>query len=242
MNNCRIKTLVLVFFLGFISYTDFVIADGSFIDKVYHPYVQSNEKELEWRWVGQKDSDNKKQDNFQIYRFAYGQSITDTVFLETYLNAQKSPNNNFKLLSAELEAIWQLTEQGEYFADWGILMEVEHEVDAHISEISSALLIESQWQKWVATANLYLIYEWGNSIDNEFETALATQVKYRYTRHLEPAIEFYSSDLSKGIGPVILGDFKLSGKKKVFWETGVIFALDDKTADQTFKFQFELEF
>lgn len=217
-------------------------ADGSFIDKVYHPYVQVNEKELEWRWLYEKDGDNDLQDNAQKHKLAYGQAINDNWFAEIYLVGTKNREQNFKLSAVELEALWQITEQGEYAADWGMLFEVEHEKEENVSEISMALLIESQWKKWVGTANLYLIYEWGSDIDNEFETAMAVQGRYRYSRALEPAIEFYSSDGSEGIGPVLLGNVKLSGRRKIHWEAGVIFALDNETADKTFKCLVELEF
>lgn len=51
-----------------------------------------------------------------------------------------------------------------------------------------------------------------------------------------------SSDDSEGIGPVLLGNFKLNGRKQIRWEAGVIFGLDNETADQTCKFLLEFEF
>ncbi|MCK5647626.1 MAG: hypothetical protein KAI22_01990 [Gammaproteobacteria bacterium] len=222
------------------------MADGSFIDKVYHPYVQPHEKEIEWRWNIQKDSGNTEKerlrDNAQKHRLAYGQSINDRWFAEIYLVGEKNREQEFKLTAVEIEALWQITEQGEYDQDWGMLFEIEHERDSDVSEVSSALLIEKQWNKWVGTANLYLIYEWGSKIDNELETAMALQGKYRYSKLIEPAIEYYSSDASEGIGPVLLGSIKLSGRKKINWEAGVIFGLDNDTADQTIKFLLEFEF
>ena len=65
---------------------------------------------------------------------------------------------------------------------------------------------------------------------------------YHYSRLIEPAIEFYSSDGSEGIGPVLSGNFKLNGRKQIRWEAGVIFGLDNETADQTYKFLLEFEF
>jgi hypothetical protein len=236
-----------VFFIFILLSVNFIIgstalADGSFIDKIYHPYVQPHEKEVEWRWTMQKDNDDQSQDNAQKHRLAYGQSINENWFAEIYLIGEKNRNQNFKLTATELELLWQITEQGEYDADWGMLFEVEHEQNTHISEVASALLIEKEWHKWVGTANLYLIYEWGNKIENELETAMALQGRYRYSRALEPAIEFYSSDSSEGIGPVLLGNFRLSGRKKIHWEAGIIFALDNETADETLKLLIEFEF
>ncbi len=237
-----VKYLLIIFISASgIIHSPIICSDGSFIDKVYHPYVQPHEKEFEWRGSVHKDPDQLK-DNIQQYRFAYGQSLNERWFAEIYLIGEKNQEQDFKLSAIELEALWQLTEQGEYDQDWGMLFEIEHEWDNDVSEVSSALLIEQQWGKWVATANLYLIYEWGSKIDNELETAMALQGRYRYSKAIEPAIEFYSSDTSEGIGPVLLGSFKLSGRKQIRWEAGVIFGLDNETADQTFKLLLEFEF
>ena len=246
INPFKTSFLFLLFQFGSL-YSHPAISDGSFIDKVYHPYVQPNEREFEWRGNIQKYSANdsekaRQKDNAQKHRFAYGQSINERWFAEFYLVGEKNRRQDFKLESVEIEALWQITEQGEYDQDWGMLFEIEHERDNDVSEVSSALIIEQQWHKWVGTANLYLIYEWGNKIDNELETAMALQGRYRYSKSLEPAIEFYSSDASEGIGPVFLGSVKLSGRKKIYWEAGVILGLDNETADQTYKFSIEFEF
>jgi len=236
----RIKTLIFTIFT--LALCTIAHADSSFIDKVYHPYVQPHEKEIEWRWAVQKDSENRAQDNAHTYRLAYGQSISDNWFAEVYLIGEKNKDADFKLTATEVELLWQITEQGEYDVDWGMLFEFEHESNNHVSEVSSAVLIEKEWGRWVTTANLYLIYEWGSRLNNEVETAMALQGRYRYSRALEPAIEFYSSDVSKGIGPVLLGKFRLGGKKQIRWEAGVIFALDNETPAQTLKFIVEFEF
>ncbi len=246
--NCfkHIKAPGGVFLLLASLYSTTAYADGSFIDKVYHPYVQPHEREIEWRWNMKNDSGNSHKerlmDNARQHRLAYGQSINDRWFAEMYLVGDKNREQEFKLTAIELEALWQITEQGEYDEDWGMLFELEHERKYDISEVSTALLIEKEWHRWVGTANLYLIYEWGSKINNEFETAMALQAKYRYSRYVEPAIEFYSSDTSEGVGPVLLGDIKLGGRKKIHWESGIIFGLDNDTADQTLKMLIEFEF
>ncbi len=89
---------------------------------------------------------------------------------------------------------------------------------------------------------MHLIYELGDDIQNETETGLALQTRYRYSRSLEPAIELYMGEGSYGIGPVLLGNVRLDGRKQLRWETGVIAGLKDDTPDATFKFLIELEF
>ncbi len=210
-------------------------ADGSFIDKIYHPYVQAQEKEFEIR--GRQQSDD-----LDTYRIGYGQSLNDRWFSEIYLIDNELPSDNHKFAAIELEFLWQITEQGEYAADWGMLFELDHSFNDEVDEVATTVLTERQWGKWVGTANLRLVYEWGENIRSEIDTGLALQARYRYSRAVEPAIELYAGENSTGIGPVLLGNIRLDGKKQFNWEAGVIAGLNDDTPDTTFKFLIELEF
>lgn len=220
-------------FLMVLLLPNITLADGNAIDKVYHPYVQALEHEVEWRMIT-ADGDQK-------HRFGFGQSLSDRLFIEGYLIA-KDENNHFKLEAYEIEAKWQLTEQGEYFADWGVIVELEKEHHKEQWEFATGLLAEKEWGRWIGTANLWAIYEWGEHIKNELESALALQMRYRYSRYFEPALEFYSGENTLALGPAISGDIRISQGKKLHWETGVILGLDSETADTTWRFLTEFEF
>jgi hypothetical protein len=216
-------------------------ADGTIIDKVYHPYVQPLEREFEFRSSIEHDSAADARE-LRIYRLGYGQSLTDDWFAEAYLIGQQEHDNSLRLDAFELEALWQLTEQGEYWADWGALFEFEKERSRNSMEFSSALLIEKEWGRWTSTANLYALYEFGADIDNEFETALAAQLRYRYRLSFEPALEFYKGQDTLGLGPVVTGTVRLGERRKLYWEAGAILGLDSDTADQTYRVLLEYEF
>lgn len=218
-----------------------VAADGTIIDKVYHPYVQPLERELELRSSIEHDSAENARE-LQTYRLGYGQSLNDDWFAEAYLIGQAEHGSALRLEAFELEALWQLTEQGEYWADWGALFELEKQRSRNRMEISSALLIEKEWGRWAGTANLYALYEFGDDIDNEFETALAAQLRYRFRRSLEPALELYKGEDTFGLGPVVTGAVQLGDRRKLYWEAGAIFGLTRVTADQTFRLLLEYEF
>jgi len=208
-----------------------VMADSNTIDRVYHPYVQALEREIEFRMVDSGDE--------QQYKLSYGQSLSDRLFVEAYLIS----NDDLTTIEAyELEARWQLTEQGEYSADWGLLLELEKDRHDNNWETAATVLMEREFGRWVNTTNLSLIYEWGDTIEDEVETALAMQMRYRYDRHFEPAIEFYSSQNTRGIGPVIMGDIRFDAGKRLHWETGVIFGLDTDTPDTNWRLLTEFEF
>jgi len=215
-----------------------VLADGSVVSKIYHPYVQPLEKEIEFRSIYEKDDDLRDR---QQYKLAYGQSFSDTWFGEFYLIGSKDGGDAFEIEAYEAELKWQMTEQGEYAADWGVLFELEKEEGGEW-EALSALLVEREWGRFVGTANLAAIYEWGDEVEDELESKLALQMRYRHSPRFEPAIEFFAGEGYKGIGPLIMGREALGPAKRLRWELGAIFAINNDSPDLTIKTSLEYEF
>ena len=177
-----------------------------------------------------------------ILKIGYGQSLSEYWFGEISFVIEDSPDNEADIDEIELEALWQLTEQGEYDYDWGMLFEAERSFEENINEVAAGVIIAREWGRWTGTTNIKLIYEGGSGIEDEFETSLAAQLRYRYRRELEPALELYSSDESKALGPVLLGNIRLGGRQQMYWELGVFKGLERKSADETLKFVLEYEF
>ena len=235
------KPYLLIILFAIAAPWQHVFADGTAIDKTYHPYVDALEYEIEYRALFQDEGEapiNLK----QLHQLSLGKSFGQKMFCEVYLIGQELYGGGFDLDAMELELKLQLTEQGEYAVDWGLLFEYEHVFDADIQEFSVALLAEKEFGRWSATTNLTLKQEWGDSIRDEFETALAVQARYRYSRAFEPAIEIYAGQGTLGIGPVMLGNMRVGVRKNIIWEAGLILGIDDKTPNQTFRFLLEYEF
>jgi hypothetical protein len=221
-----------------LSYASAVHADGVVVDKVYHPYVTANEQEVEWRLFSHKESNNNK----LAQRFAYGQSLTDDVMLEFYLVGERDINDDFSLTSYELEARWMLTEQGEYWADWGLLFEIEKVQREKNWEVTSGLLVEKEFGRTSLTLNAFIIYEWGNTIVSEFETEFSLQYRYRYLEQFQPAIELYSGENYLGIGPAFMGVQRFDGQKQLKWEVGFITGVDSRSKGHILRVAIEYEF
>ena len=221
-----------------LSYTSTVYADGVVVDKVYHPYVLPNEREVEWRLLSHKESEN----NNLAQRFAYGQSLTDTIMLELYLVGERDINDDFSLSSYELEARWMLTEQGEYWADWGLLFEIEKVQRQKNWEVTSGVLVEKEFGRASLTFNAFIIYEWGKTIVSEFETEFRLQYRYRYLEQLQPAIELYSGQNYLGIGPAFMGIQRFDGQKQLKWDVGFITGLDSRSKGHILRVAIEYEF
>lgn len=218
-----------------------IYADGGAVDKVYHPYVDALESEIELRALFQ-DVEPGSNNFKELHQVSFGRSYGANLFGEVYLVGQKSQAGSFDIETFEFELKWQLTEQGEYDADWGLLFEYEQAFSEDAHEFTTGILVEKEFGRWSGTGNLLLIQEWGNDIKDEFETAVALQARYRYAKAFEPALEFYAGQDSAGVGPVAIGRANVGIRKSLRWEAGVIFGLGSDSPDKALRFLLEFEF
>ncbi|WP_416308672.1 hypothetical protein [Neptunicella sp. SCSIO 80796] len=214
------------------------LADGAVVDKVYHPYVLANERELEWRFTSRQNDNG----NVLSQRLAYGYALSDVVSVEGYLVFERDQSDDFGLQGYEIETRWMLTEQGQYWADWGVLFEVEKEHQRDNWEASAGLLVEKEFTHTSLTLNMLMIYEWGNDIANEMESEFRLKYRYRWIPELQPAIELYTGEDFVGLGPAFMGVHRYEGSKQLKWELGFIAGLNGDSKDHTLRFSLEWEF
>jgi len=215
------------------------LADGVVIDRIYDPYVQPLESEFEWRLINERDNNLS---NVQKQFFGFGKSLSDRWAVEFYAIGLKEGGDGLSFNNYELEAKWQLTEQGEYAFDWGMLFELERQVDENRWEFASSLLTSRDIGRWTATANVGVLAEWGERISNEVEATLRARMRYRLRQALEPGIEVHVGQDTLAIGPWIGGLLRLSAGKKLRWELGYFAGFDEQSADQNIKANIEFEF
>lgn len=217
------------------------LADGTVVDKVYHPYVQPLEREFEYRFAYQKQAEHPD-NNAMAQKLGYGFSIAERMALEFYVIADRVSPEDYKLSGYEVELRWMLTEQGEYGADWGLLFELERQNNLDNYEFSSGLLMEKEFGPTSLTLNALAVYEWGQTLESEVEAEFRLQYRYRWLPQVQPAIEFYAGENYKGAGPSMMGVHKFSGLEQLKWEFAVIFAIDASTVNNTLRFALEYEF
>lgn len=239
LTKCQCHTRCLVLLLTFTPFA--ALADGFVIDKVYHPYVEPLEREIEYRTLWVNDNDPEIDGSWQ-QRIGFGAAFRERFFAELYYIANDGSGEESVPDAYEIELKWQLTDQGEYFADWGLLFELEKANNEDVYEYATTLLAAKELGQWTATANLAAIYEWGDSIENEWESSLAAQMRYRYRPVFEPAVELYVGQSTTAIGPVALGEVRFAGRRKLHWELGLILGIDSASPDQTVRGMLEFEF
>ena len=238
MKTVRVFIFIRLILFSFCTMvTANALADGTVVDKVYHPYVLPNEREFEWRFLSQQSDTN-----LLTQRIAYGQSFTDTLMVEFYLIGARDDAGDFGFEAYEIEARWMLTEQGQYWADWGLLAELEKEHNANNWELTTGVLFEKEFGRTSLTMNFFAIYEWGESIVNELETELRIQYRYRWLPEIQPALELYTGEDYAGIGPAFMGIHRFSGQKQLKWEAAFISELSNQQKDHSLRIAIEYEF
>jgi len=227
----RIALILLVFI------SSLARADGIVVDKVYHPYILPNETEIEWRML------SRKTDNGDVIgqRLAFGKALSEKWTLETYLLTEKQ-GDDFRPSAYEIELRGMLTEQGETWADWGMLFEVEKQRHSDDWEVSTGILFEKEYGRTSLTMNGFVIYEWGQNVQEEIETEFRLKYRYRWMPEIQPAIELYAGEDFVGIGPAMMGLVRIQGQKQIKWEAGYITEVSQAGNDRSIRFAIEYEF
>jgi len=212
------------------------------IDKVYDPLVELGEVELEARGLYASDADPQR-DGAQKTKIGLGYGLTSRVFIEGYVELEKPPVGDYEVEAYELEAKFQLTEQGRYFADFGLLTELEKVREADEWEFKLGPLIQKPFGNWMATLNLLGETKFGADAERsgDWEFLGRARLKYLSSPRFEPGIEYYVDDDTRALGPTAYGRLRLSGSE-IHWQLGWLFGLDSSTADNTLRWQMEWEF
>lgn len=206
---------------------------------VYHPYVNLHEREVEYSLVQRGIGDSV----LTLQRASFGYAWTDRFATEFYLLSEFPSHGDSRARAFEFEARYELTEQGEYSSDWGLLFEAEFGDDSERHEVAAGVLWEKELgHRWVAAANALVEYEFGRDVENEFETALRTQLRHLHRASFEPALELYLDDQDYAAGPAMLGAVKLGAGRQLRWELGLLFGIDGDTPDRSLRGNLEFEF
>lgn len=209
------------------------------IGRVYHPYVEENEREIEYGFTA-RDLENS---TLLLQRAGIGYAWTDKMFTEVYVLTESITHEGEQIHGYEAEIKWQLTEQGEYSADWGLMLEAGTADDINRHELAAGLLWEKEiGQRWSGAINGFIEYEFGSDIQSELETAVSAQLRYRHSMAFEPALEIYLDDLDWAAGPACMGAIKLSPKQQLRWELGLLFGLNSDTPASILRGGIEFEF
>ena len=206
---------------------------------IYSPTVEYGETEIELYGQYLID-DNPAIDGEQQLVLEFGKGITPKLFLEAKIEIEKKPHGDFETEAVAIEGVYQITEQGEYSWDVGLLGEIEYSTERdELKEIEFGPILATELgSNMTFTTNIIAEYE---KQESEIEGSVSAQLKWRLGKSFEPGIEVYVSEHKTSVGPVAMGKIK-TGENKFGYHVGWLVGMNDSTADNLFKFQIEYEF
>lgn len=223
--------------------------------KVYSPYVEQGELELEVRGKFMHDDEPELDgDKELIYEIGYTPTARwhTAVLLEQEQEHEEGEDHDLNLEAFAWENILQLTEPGEYWADFGVYLEYEKSLlESGAHQLEGKLLVEKNVGRWIFTANPIFALPFGDVDDHDVSFEYAWATRYRLRPEFEPGFEAFGelgpiddveelSQQTHEIGPDVRGAFRL-GEGKVLYNVGYLFGVTDASHDGAVKFELEYE-
>jgi len=210
---------------------------------IYSPIVEYGETEVEFRGHYDFDSNDAK-DGAGKYKLDLGHGFAPRWFTEIVFEYEDPAQGSGEWTAIEWENFIQLTEQGQYAADWGLLLEYSHSrEEGHADKLEFGPLVQMELGRQLWITNLIFEREVGNNSSNKTEWEFATRLQRRVSPLFEPALELYAEEHELQVGPALLGRSRISQGKTAFsWETAVLAGMTNDSADVTVRFLLEAEF
>ena len=218
-------------------------ADDDFI--VYSPYVTEGQSEVELRAHQQFDP-NPEGDGERAYLIALAHSFTSWWHAEVYLGSyERDPGGPNFLQGYEFENIFQLTDQGRYWADLGFIASYGvNEPSGGKNVVEFGPLVEKHSGPVDQRLNLVWKKAVGAAADRHYEFRGSYGASYQISSMLQPGFEAYyrPGDDARQIGPALDGDIATSGGNELEYHVAYLLGLNQGAPNGTLALRLEFEF
>jgi hypothetical protein len=220
---------------------------------VLSPIVEQGEIEFESKF--DRTVDNRAElDNAQSANVSVGYVVTSFWATELELQWKRDPQGSYHFDSTSWENRFQLTPQGEYWADVGLFVEYEKVSQAGDHDnYTVGLLMQKEVGETLTTANLLLTRELGDGGAPGASTELRVQTRWRSNIRFQPGFEIYyepgewgnfspTQDRRLRAGPVIVRQLQSSALSKMKYEMGYLFGMHPANEQGRLRARVEFEF
>ena len=220
------------------------------------PTVDEGEFEIGYkseRFGDDDASDNNKQKH--LLEFEYG--FTDDFSAALLLQGKRNSSDSFHASGFGVEAIYELTEQGEWWLSSGIYGEYLHAArDEDTDEIEGKILLKREDAEFQTTVNLIAERGIGGGRERGIEIESIVESIYEVGHYVNPGVEWVaewgSTDHDFGdnqehyLGPILTGDlleFEIGKGQaaEIEYVVGYLWGLNDDSADNAIRFELEFE-
>jgi hypothetical protein len=163
---------------------------------------------------------------------------------------EREPGTSLEATEVSWENVVQLTEQGRYWADFGVLIEYAHALEDGEDKLELGLLGEKSVNRHTTTVNLKFERELTGGADTGVE--YAARYRYRFHEAFEPGLEIHGelgevgapgslSSHEHQLGPAIFGKIR-NDRGALKYQAGLLFGLTEDSPGMTLRFLLEYEF
>ena len=213
---------------------------------VYSPYVTEGQSEVEFRGHQQYDGSDPALDGERAYVVSLAHAFTSwwqpEIYLGRYERALGSPNT---FEGYEFENIFQLSTQGQYWADLGLLASYEYNsLPGEPGVLEFGPLFEKRSGRIDQRLNFIWEKELGGGASRHYEFRTSYALSYRVNALLQPGFEAYyrPDDDSHQIGPALNGEIASAAGNEFEYHVAYLIGLNQGAADRTLAIRLEYEF
>jgi hypothetical protein len=220
---------------------------------VLSPMVEQGEIEFESKFDRTFD-DKSEFDNAQSANVSIGYGVTSYWATELELQWKQDPQAGYHFDSTSWENRFQLTPQGQYWADVGLFFEYEKvaQTGDH-NNYTLGLLAQKEIGETLTTANLLFTRELGDGAAPGAATELRLQTRWRSNIAFQPGFEIYYEPGQWGtfnpgdqrhlrVGPVVVGQLRAGPLSKLKYEVGYLYGMNLASERGTLRARLEYEF
>lgn len=230
--------------------------------KLHYPVVDYRELELEHNGDVTFDRPNSGLNNGQSYTYSIGYGVTPWWEPELEGEFEVVPGANQHFVATTFENTFQLTAQGQYWADLGFFAEFSHAAGrTDPDSLTFGPLVQKQLRDLFGldlgsdtlhTLNLLLARQFGTNRQDATPLSIAWQSRLRLNPLYEPAIEYYGqissiagnsagTPVQHRLGPALIGQVSAGGLGKFKYELGYLFGLNQATERGALRWRLEYE-
>jgi FTR1 family protein len=221
------------------------------VDTVYSPIIEQGERALELRGYSDFDS-ARAHDRGAEHKLEFEYAPLAYWKTEAFVAWARDPGGPLRATELAWENIFQLTAQGQYWADLGALVEYAHALPrGNDDALELALLGEKAIDRSVLTVNLRAARALTGGAPTELE--YAARWRWRWREALEPGVELHGGlgqwrklgslrDHAQQAGPAFFGRVRTGDRARLHYEGALLGGLTHESPDLTARLQLEYEF
>ena len=218
---------------------------------IYSPVVEGGEYAFEERSMRAFDSTPARA-GAEEHKLEFEHAPTTFWLAEGLMTVERDPGGGRRVTELSAESVFELTPQGKYRVDTGLLVEYAHRLArGERDPLEIGLLAETAVGRAILTGNLTA--EGPVTDAGHAQLSGALRARWRLDERFEPGVEWFGelgepvrfgspAGHRQQLGPSAYGRLRMRGHRALLYQAAWVFGLTGASPDSTARLQLEYEF